>query len=463
MISSIIGIKQYIISDILKSDRKKFENLKNAFTNHSRIMTSNDIIKLLEKTTEKTFCMTDENDCTLLHIALKHCNEKLMLNNQLLMEIVRRTPDIVMSMKNNEDMLPIHLVAGMNRHHLAVPIGNSPESTELMEYIIERTPKVLHTSLDIFSRTPLHIYIEKGSTVNMDLFLSITPPKYLAHQNNSGHTPLHIALFRGYSEGVLKKIMDKTPKEVYSLVDKFGSTPMHLTASHGNNWNINLVLNKTPDSVLSLKNLDGKIPLDYAVKKGFYTEDLVKRTPEKSILEIDKNGNTFMHKSCMYKRFDIVKLILGKFTPAMLKLQNKQKAIPLHLALMNDPYEDIDSSNYIQWKNSVEINAIMDLIKLTPKEAHFLVDNNRRTVASQSMVFYKYCRNILENAISKETKSNQPKPEILKNLNKEWVAINKKIYKQCVFHKNLDLEKAKLPHQIIEKNNKAPAKFLSIV
>jgi ankyrin repeat protein len=441
---SIKSLKRFIESDILKSDLKKFNLLKDTFTRHERIMTTNDILKIIEKSPSDVFKIKDENQNTLLHLSINNCNKRVVLTNEILMEIAKKTPISEMSNPNKDGMLPIHLVAGMNRHHLSIPIGSSSECRELMEFIISRTPEDLRTAKDSNLRTPLHIYLEKGGTNNLELFLSISPTKIFEMQNSSGHTPLHISLIRGFSENFLSRIIKESPKSIFSMTDNLGFTPLHMAAFHGNSWNINMVLTNTPDLVLKSKNSEGKIPLDYALKKGFYTNELLIRTPDSSLSEIDKSGNNMLHKACYYKRFDIIGNIIERLSPNDFKTQNKLKSIPLQVALAGKPYISDELSNFSNWKTSDITQSIEKLIKKTQKDTFFFTDNNNNSLIFIIKDFFDTKRYAIENSIAIETAKKEKNPQIIKELSYDWINVNKRIYKLCSMDKSPNKEKFKM-------------------
>ena len=178
---------------------------------------------------------------------------------------------------------------------------------------MEKRPNIIREQ-DKFGLTPLHYAVVRGKTKLVSQYLK--HDRFVAYiLDNDGESALHVAAFRGHINTIEKII--KYCSDVCDLTDNKGRTALHAAIIGGQEKVVKYIL-ETP----GLKCL---------------------------INEQDKDGNTPLHMSVLYKRYRII-YMLALEKRVDIGATNKKNLTALgilvkngevcHLLLHSTPFQD---------------------------------------------------------------------------------------------------------------------------
>lgn len=214
-------------------------------------------------------------------------------------------------------------------------------------------------ALDNSGSTPLHsaavngyteiclLLIEKGADINV--------------KDKSGKSPLHIAASCGHSETCLLLI----EKGAYNTVDDTGDTPLHSAIYWDCNEVSTLLIEQGAN--LSIKNYEGKRPLDMAIEKNNKEIiELLEKAAKGLLMEIEPEmifieGGTFeMGIDDGYdNEIPVHTVELSSFYMGKYEVTNKEYCLynPNHSAPDNLPAVNVswyDAVSYCNWRSEKE-------------------------------------------------------------------------------------------------------------
>lgn len=115
---------------------------------------------------------------------------------------------------------------------------------------------------------PLHLACFVGVDWEViDKLTSLYPMACLARSNDSGSTPLHLALKQNLSLPIIKTLV-KGHQAALEIEDEKGRVPLHVAISFGSDSKIVKHLRKCNPDMVYHENHDGKTPLDLASKRS---------------------------------------------------------------------------------------------------------------------------------------------------------------------------------------------------
>ena len=154
-----------------------------------------------------------------------------------------------------------------------------------------------------------------------------------------GMTPLHVACLKNTME--IAKILAQLKVDV-NIQNIYGDTPLHISCANDNPDIVTLLIDH--DACVIAQNTNGDTPIHIASRSCRF-EVMRKLLPvEKSqgvkCDEVNKDGYTPLHISCINGRMPIVEYLIknGHCDPSRsisVQLQNHQQHTPLHLACAN--------------------------------------------------------------------------------------------------------------------------------
>ena len=321
--------------------------------------------------------LNEDGDC-LLHIACQWGDVDIV---RYLITDERCNPNVQNAFKNT----PLHIAVKFGQEDIIVQLLSCQECN----------PNVQNKEGD----TPLHIAVKEDLYENIDSVdvENKTLAILLAHQqcdpnlsNKVGDAPLHIAANCGQTDTVARLLLNK--KCSPNVQNSVGNTPLHIAVKQ-NMTSITSQLLAHQQCNVKIQNREGDTPLHVAVRVEFYpfVELLLKQkcisdgrcnpdvqnddlnTPmhiacyKKSLkiiivllemrcstnipnkkgqtvqdIPLNEDGDYLLHIACQWGDVDIVKYLINdeRCNP---NIQNAFKNTPLHIAVKEDLYENIDS------------------------------------------------------------------------------------------------------------------------
>lgn len=319
-------------------------NIKNNTGNtiiHQTIMEKNDVLidKLLNMNPD--FNAKNSEGNTYIHLAIQNDDENL------LNKLIDKGADL--DIANNEGNTPLHL-AILNKNAILIQIllekninvnlpnidGNTPlhlavinKDVELIQALLKNGANV--NAINIDGYTPLHLAI-----LNKDI---ISIKQMLASENiditkqNSNTSCIHLAALSGDIE-IFKLIFKLDTNAIYKL-NADGHSVFHTAAQNGSHdilkflianhphHDINDVAQKNKQTCLHLAAINGHTNI----------VNLLLKTPDININQVDENGNTALHLASAQNdnRMSVIKPLLDAGADAFIK--NNEQKIPLDLTI----------------------------------------------------------------------------------------------------------------------------------
>jgi ankyrin repeat protein len=172
-------------------------------------------------------------------------------------------------------------------------------------------------------------------------------------QCKNGYTPLALACYSGNHEVV--DFLVRSCLANVTIATKSGSTPLIIAAKNGCERSVSVIVDKiiTDDTlrggvsqIINKRNKQKKNALFYASKYGF--TEIVRRllaVPE-CILDLqDEDGNTPLMIACKHGHFNVVSLLLGKYT--IFSEYNVQNILGYTAVMIAAKYGHLDIVEYI--------------------------------------------------------------------------------------------------------------------
>ena len=280
-------------------------------------------------------------------------------------------------------------------------VASESGRTDIMHYLISSGVVNLNAQ-DEDGSTALHLAVDSKHTGTVDLLLKCGAISMIKNRDND--PPLHIALrspaliditstfakypisltVRGHHNYTLLHVIaehdnlealevlhsaaisrHQDSEQNFSLlhaVDDHGMTPIHLAARKGSHRVLDFMISEsiqhgalTPKEVLEFLNEDGKLPLHFAVESGHLkvVEVLLKygATP------VATKGNHLppIHLACSQNRLGMVKAMVQKFGPDILKCCDQVGQYPLHSSISS--VATTDMFTYLL-ENGAELDAL---------------------------------------------------------------------------------------------------------
>ena len=157
--------------------------------------------------------------------------------------------------KDKKGAYPLHLVF------------NATKSVGLVSQLIDCYPEAVRKQ-DRRGWLPLHHALHRNASLEIVRLLVETYPEGVRVEDKQGSTPVHLACRFGSPEGVMEFLVEKLGVDVALSLDNNGCTPLHVACRHGLSFDLVSYLIGLNDTVLTMPDTRGELPLHKACRGG---------------------------------------------------------------------------------------------------------------------------------------------------------------------------------------------------
>ncbi|XP_039160997.1 protein ACCELERATED CELL DEATH 6-like [Eucalyptus grandis] len=288
----------------------------------------------------------------LLHVAAG------LERDEILRAIVNHFPDQLVAGENCREDTALHLAAragrvptarvlisrashfgGCNMRRTLVQVKNKRGNTPLHEAVVSGHLDVVRILIredlqptyweNKEGKCPVSLAVERGNVEVLRLLLA----EPLDLSRIEGVSPVHAAVLHGKLD-MLKEISERNP-DLFGLKDDRGGTPLHLAAYIDYHDGIRFLREKFTSSTVEYDR-DGHFPIHVACKQGHVQaiKELVRQWPDPMEL-INQHGQNILHVCTMHGRIEAVKYILGNADlEKLINEKDNDGNTPLHMATL---------------------------------------------------------------------------------------------------------------------------------
>lgn len=183
---------------------------------------------------------------------------------------------------------------------------------------------------DNSGNTPLHLAIDKNTKHCCEILLKMSNLE-VSLANKEKDTPLHLAAKNGL-ENIVDKLLNLNAD--CHAANARGDTPLHLAAGGGLKNVVKKLLERQANCYA--KNSLGDTPLHFAASSGHRDccDTLLEHTGTTIIDKVNNEGNTPLHLAAKGGKSEVVELLWSKNADCNAK--NNSEETPLHLVIMED-------------------------------------------------------------------------------------------------------------------------------
>lgn len=203
---------------------------------------------------------------------------------------------------------PYQLLKKDNDGYTPLLLASEMASSQIIKALIAKTPLSAFWTSDLLQhRTPLHWIAEKGDIENAIYILGKVPKELLSIIDREGQTPLFIAC-KERNFALAKLLAQRSPIDALSTTDNFWEiTPLCIACKEGDLATVKILIDKLPEEILTKP------------------DDFWKKTP--------------LHRACEGGHLEIVIALLEKLHSSAINLQDRSTLTPLQLAAKNNHWE----------------------------------------------------------------------------------------------------------------------------
>ena len=247
----------------------------------------------------------------------------------------------------NIDIVKLFVNAGCDPLHvnertceMPIHIACRTENMGLFQYLNTKIgdKDKLWYQVNCLGQTLLHLACRRGNLLIVKEIIKHNACDCNA-KDAKGMTPLHVACLKNTME--IAKILAQLKVDV-NIQNIYGDTPLHISCANDNPDIVTLLMHR--DACVIAQNTNGDTPIHIASRSCRF-EIMRKLLPvEKSqgvkCDEVNKDGYTPLHISCINGRMPIVEYLIKNehcdpSRSISVQLQNHQQHTPLHLACAN--------------------------------------------------------------------------------------------------------------------------------